>query len=182
MALGRTLRGVGGIVLPTAVLMSLGGCDLMFPQRDILDAARLYEENPKAFNRIRLQYPGPFTEPKRVPEFDDVDNEPGDVAFLEELRQSIPAEILVFYSWGKGGPDVIRVVVGTYGIAVSGSVVAVAYFERFPRDEIVQKGVEVFDKCDERALAWLEKTARQGPYADVYCRLDEHWYAYQSIT
>jgi hypothetical protein len=178
---GGQFSRVGSLVLSFAFLMLLGGCDLLFPQRDILDAARLYEKNPRAFERIRKHYPGPFTEVRRIPSFEDVDNRPEDIAFLKEIQGSVPAEVLDLYSWGDGGPDVIRVVVGAYGLAVSGSFVAVIYFENFVREDFVQTGVEVFDNCDERSLSWL-KTAQVIGFADVYCRINDHWYAYQSVT
>jgi hypothetical protein len=171
----------GGLALPV-LLIFISGCDLLFPQRDILDAARLYEENSKLFNRIRLHYPGPFTEARRVPAFNDADNRPDDIAFLNELQQSIPAEILQLYSFEREGTDGIEVVIGRYGISVSGSIVSLRYFENFIREEVVENGVEVFDSCDQAALVWLQQTARNGPYAVAYCRLSDHWYAYQHIT
>jgi hypothetical protein len=165
----------------TAVLLLLGACDLLFPQIEILVAARTFEENQEAFERIRERFSGPLTEHRRIPAFDKADDRPEDMEFLAELQQSIPVESINLGPFGKGGPDSIRVVVGTSGISVSGSLVAVVFFENFERERIVQRGVEVFDTCDDRALEWLE-TAREIGFANVYCRLNDNWYAYQSIT
>src|SRR3546814_4879122 len=93
-----------------AVLSIIGACDLLGEQIDVLDAARIYDENPEAFERVRQQFPGPFAEAHRIPAFDDADNRPENIKFLEDLQQSIPVEILQFYTWGEGGPDVIKVV------------------------------------------------------------------------
>lgn len=150
-------------------------------QRDILDAARIYKEAPEAFERVREMFPGPFTDARRIPAFDEADNRPKDIKFLKDLKRSIPAEIIQVYTWGEDGPDVIRVVVGAYGIAVSGSTVALVYFEDFPGESMVQQGVDVFDSCDAQALQALQQAGEIG-HADVYCRINANWYAYQSVT
>lgn len=163
------------------VLLLLSACDPFGEQLDVVDAARLYEENLEVFERIRARYPGPFDGWRRIPAFEESENRPEDIAFLEEIQRSLPVEILSLHPWGPGGSDVIEVVVGTYGIAVSGSVVSIKYYESFDRDSIVQRGVEVFDQCDERSINWLDMANKIG-YADVYCRLTDNWYAYQSVT
>ncbi|WP_193368488.1 hypothetical protein [Pelagibius marinus] len=174
-------RRVGGGVILTACLTLVGGWSLFSQQRDILDAARLYGENQQVFEGIRKHYPGSFTEVRRIPEFDEAATRPENTAFLEKLRRSVPVEIVILTTLFRDGSDVIKVIIETYGLAVSGGVVGLVYFEHFVRGEVVEKGVEVFDSCDERALGWLE-TARERGYADVYCRINDHWYAYQSIT
>jgi hypothetical protein len=172
----------GRVVILAAGMLVVCGMGSFYEQRDILDAAELFEENRSIFENIRQHYPGPFTEVRRIPAFEEADNRAEDIAFLEGLQRSIPVEILELYSWGKAGHDMIQVVVGTYGLAVSGSVVSLISFESFSREDVVEGRIEVFDKCDDRVLAWLDHTARTDPYADAYCRIDEHWYAYQSIT
>jgi len=182
MTRAKRVAQFGKVAILSAALLFTGGMGLPFQQGDILDTAKLFDEHRDVFERIRQHYPGPFPEVRRIPAFEEVDNRPEDIAFLESLQRSIPAEILILYSRHDDGSDVIEVVVGTHGLAVSGSVVSLIYFESFSREYLVEERIEVFDTCEDQVLAWIEKTAREGPYADAYCRLDEHWYAYQSIT
>jgi len=168
-----------GIVLAATVLLS--ACDLFGEQLDVLDAARIYKENPEVFERVRAQYPGPLTEPRRIPAFEETKNRPEDIAFLEDLRESIPVELLQVSTWGEGGPDVIRVVMGAYGLAVSGSTVGVIYFENFERKNFEQPGMAVFESCDSRAQAWLQAEHKTS-FFHVYCRLTDNWYAYEHVT
>jgi hypothetical protein len=172
---------IAGLCVVLAALSLIGACDLFEEQIDVLDAAQIYEENPEAFERVRERFPGPFTEARRIPAFDDADNRLEDISFLEDLKETIPVEVLQLGTWGEGGPDVMRVVVGTDGLSVSGSLVSLIFFESFKLEEILGRGVEVFDKCDSRALDWLQMANKIG-FADVYCRLDDNWYAYQAIT
>lgn len=168
-----------------AAAVMLAACDLveeLFEEQiNILDAARIYEENPGAFVRVRENFPGPFIDPRRIPAFDPEDDRPEDVRFLEDLQQSIPVETIYLFTRGKGRPDNIEVVLGTYGLSVSGSLVSVIFFENFVREQIVGPGVEVFDECNERALEWLRMN-RGNKFTIAYCRLNDNWYAFQDDT
>lgn len=172
---------LAGLVLLSAMFALTSACRPFGSQLDIHDAARIYAENPEVFHRIRQQFPGPLDEARRIPAFESSEDKAEEIAFLEELKESIPVEILQVYRYRPDGPDAIDVVLGRYGLAVSGKVVGLIFFEDAVPEALSGSGIKVFDDCDERATRWLRDSHKRS-FSDAYCRVDDNWYAYEHIT
>ncbi len=165
--------------LSNAVLIA--GCDTGDKGLNILDAAAVYEANPEAFASIRENYPGPYRDFMRVPARDPAKQTRQDTIFFKKLRKHFPVEFIDFFPLAGSGRDEIDVVLERYGANTSWTVISLVYSELSLPPAEDDPNVALFDKCDQRALEWLEANDATGPIS-VSCRINDYWYAYQSVN
>jgi len=172
--LGLTLAALSNAVL-------IAGCDTGDTGMNILDAAAIYEANPEAFASIRENYPGPYRGFTRVPARDPAKQTRQDTIFIKKLRKHFPVEFIDFLPLADTGKDEIDVVIDRYGANTSWTVISLVYSELSlpPADD--DPNVALFDKCDQRSLEWLEMNVASGRIS-VSCRINDYWYAYQSVN
>lgn len=159
------------------LLFAVAACDPFETRLDILDAAEIYSQNIEAFERVRRHYPGPYVQSVRIPEFDLEESRAEDLAFLEEIQKELPVETIKLYRQNSES-DVIDMVLGTYGLSVSGRTVGVAFFEAFSQVDANSNQYVVFESCNKNVLDWFKNNTNPG--MDVaYCQLENNWFAYQ---
>jgi hypothetical protein len=164
----------------TAALLT-AGCGSGGEDPNILDAAAIYEANSAALASIRENYPGPFRDFARVPARNPANETREDKMFIKQLRKDFPVEFIDFLPMGETGKDEIDVVIKRYGADAIWTVVSLVYTEiPLPSPE-EGSNVALFDKCDQRSLEWLEMDHDPG-VVSAFCRINEYWYAYQSVN
>lgn len=146
----------------------------------VLDAASIYEDNQAAFASIRAAYPGPFTGFDRLPARDPADETQAGKIFIANLRDDFPLEYIDFFPLGDTGKDEIDVILARYGLSAEWTIVSLVYSEITLPEPDPEKKVGLFDACDQRSLDWLAETVDEDGAA-VFCKLNEYWYAYQSV-
>ncbi len=156
------------------------GCDTGDTGRNILDAAAIYEANPQAFATIRQSYPGPYRDFVRVPARNPANATREGALFIKQLRKDFPVEFVDFFPLAGAGKDEIDVVIERYGANTSWTVISLVYSELQLTPANDGSNVALFDKCDERSLEWLEAHHGTEPIS-VSCRINDYWYAYQSV-
>ncbi len=156
------------------------GCGSGGDDPNILDAAAIYEANSKVFASIRISYPGPFREFTRIPARNPANETRKDNAFIKQLRKDFPVEFIDFLPLADTGKDEIDVVIKRYGIDARWTVVSLVYSEIPLPPPGKGSNAALFDTCDERALEWFEKDHDTG-IISAFCKINEYWYAYQSI-
>ena len=160
--------------------LALAGCSKSAPEPNILDAAFVYDSNRAVLASIRAAYPGPFTDFERIPARNPADDNPMDRDFLKTLREDIPVEFIDFFPIGETGKDEIDVVLWRYQAKGHWNTVNLIYFSMAMTLSDEHDHMRAFDACDERAVDWLKEKSAEGP-ASVFCRLDDHWQAFQRV-
>ena len=87
----------------------------------------------------------------------------------------------IIFPYGKTGEDEIDVILQRYGVDGDWTVVSLIYAGAPLRQPKHGVGVAVFEKCDDRALSWIDGVHRTQTVA-AFCRVDRNWYAFQSVT
>lgn len=160
-----------------AVAAALFGC-AQEEGMTILDAAAAYETNQSLIEGIRSQYPGPYTEFRRVPARNPADATQEGEALLKRLRTSFPVEFIDFLPLGNTGKDEVDIILKRFSASGKWTTVSLVFSELPIPAPNPGNGIAVFDACDERALAWFEQD-RDGVNLSAFCRINENWYAYQ---
>ena len=160
--------------------LALAACGKGDPQPNILDAAAVFEANKAVLGSIRAAYPGPYSEFDRMPARDPADDNDMDRAFLSVLREDIPVEFIDFFPIGDTGKDEIDVVLWRYQSGDNWNTVNLIYFSTPMTLSGEHQHMRAFDICDESAVAWLQEKSTEGS-ASVFCRLDDHWQAFQRV-
>jgi|GEM_PF-1558061 len=170
------LSSVGAMALSSGCGGGLG--DFGGGEMTILDAAAIYESNQDIIMSIRGLYPGPFEGFFRVPNRDPTKQTRENKAFVKQLRQHFPLEYIDFFPMGDTKRDEIDVVLTKFGANTRWSLVSLVYTGiPLPQPE-EGANMAVFDACDQRSIEWLDlNTGRKR--AEVFCQLNENWYAYQ---
>lgn len=156
------------------------GCSADTEKLNILDAAEIYQTNPLLFATVRGDYPGPFTEFTRIPARDPAKQTRRDDAFIKSLRKQFPVEFIDFLPLSDTSKDEIDVVLKRYNHGDDYIVVSLVYSEIELPPPSEKPNIALFDQCDERALEWFEKDHDDG-LVSAFCRINQFWYAYQSV-
>lgn len=149
-------------------------------RHDILDAAAIYADHRGALSTIRAAYPGPYADFNRIPARDPAAEEAADRDFLAHLRQDFPIVHIDFFPIADTGHDEINVVLWRENDGRKWRTVSLVYFSMPMELAAGGERMTSFDRCDDRAAAWVEQAAASGS-ASVFCRLDDHWQAYQKV-
>ncbi len=171
----------GSILARAAIAAALlAACGREAPGHTLLDAAALYDANEGLFQSVRAAYPGPYESFTRIPARNPADADRMDEDFLTFLRESIPVEFIDFFPIGDTGKDEIDVVLWRYRSGDHWNTVSLIYFSEPMIFANAAENMRAFDECGEAAFHWLEenKTARD---VSAFCRINDHWQAFQRI-
>lgn len=158
----------------------LAGCGGDAP-RGLLGAAETYEANEAVFESIRGAYPGPYRDFFRIPARDPAEATRAQKDFIRSLRRRIPVDYIDFFPiGGDGGGDELDVVLNRYREGDEWRTISIVYFSAPLTLDVDRPDVRLFERCDAKAAAWLQESARETPYA-AFCQINENWYAYQRI-
>lgn len=167
------------VIAGLTVAASIAGCGAG-EDMDILDAAALYEVNQNTFDGIRDYYPGPYNGFSRVPARDPAKETRKGKQLIEKLRASFSVEFIDFFPMGDTGKDEMNVMLKRYGSSAKWTIVSLIYAEVPLPPPTPGAGIALFDACDTRALEWFEQDHGEIS-ASAFCRINEHWYAYQKV-
>ncbi len=151
-----------------------GGEDSM----TILDAAALFDANQETFLSIRENYPGPFNEFVRIPARNPAKETPEAKRFIKNLREKIPVEFIDFFPLGATGKDEIDVIIKRYSGNTGMTSIGLIYSELPLSSPDQGSNMMLYDRCDQRSLAWIDSGHDKGSVTAV-CRINNYWYAYQ---
>lgn len=148
--------GIG--LLAGACLFASACTDRSF---DLLDAAKVYEQYEESFGRAISQLSDGASE-------SDVQS---------ELRQQFPVRQVTVANGQDGEIDQVAFALKFYGLSASGRAVGLIYMPVYERDYLGVWTEEVFENCTQDALDALHDPDRE--LSAVYCRINEHWLAFQ---
>lgn len=162
-----------------AAAVALIGC-VQEEDMTILDAAALYETNQNTFDGIRDYYPGPYNGFSRVPARDPAKETRKGKQLIEKLRASFSVEFIDFFPMGDTGKDEMNIMLKRYGSSAKWTIISLVYAEVPLPPPTPGAGIALFDACDSRALGWFEQDHGEIS-ASAFCRINDHWYAYQKV-
>ncbi|MEZ5893566.1 MAG: hypothetical protein R3C58_10575 [Parvularculaceae bacterium] len=147
---------------------------------DILDAAEIFANHQGTLATIRAAYPGPYTDFERIPARNPADDDAMDRAFLKILREEMPVEFIDFFPIGDSGKDEIDVVLWRELDGDRWRTVSLIWFGMpMTLAEDRAGGMRAFETCGPEVKAWL--AGHDGEPVAAFCKLNDHWQAYQRV-
>ena len=144
-----------------------------------LDAANIYAENKNTIWSIRDRFSGPFQTFQRIPARDPSKATNEEKTLFASLKRNFPIEYLELYATNSDSLDEIDIILAHFDDDEKWNVTRLVYLQSPLPPPPPGSGIAIFDRCDQRASAWLKQN--NGGKSTVFCKLDDHWYANQSV-